>query len=227
MRLYLKGKKVTIYPFLLKKIGYGTQGKIYRYHNRALKVIHPNVKDLTLRECQHLQNIKTKRILLPDDAFTDLYGTLHCYTTELIIEQSDIYIMIMDKFLEEIYQVEKELDLLSRHYVMVHDWIRKNFMFDGIFRFVDAGRYEFCSSKKISEIRNYNQSVFNSFILGEMITYSFYPDYALGFAKHPMLRQLETNYRESQCKTMGEYVESTMSKNENFLQYIKRLKTKI
>lgn len=227
MKLQLNGKKVTIYPILLKKLGKGTQGKVYQYHNKALKIIRSDSKDLTLEDYHHLKNIKTKRILLPEDSFTDFDGNLRCYTTELIKNKNKLYKMMMTEFLEEVYQTEEELDLLSENYVTVHDWLRKNFMFDGMFRFVDAGKYKINPSQDRLEIRKHNQNVFNYFILGEMITSYFYPDYDLGMAKYPMLKQLEMEYRKSHCTTIGEYIESTINRKENFLQYIIKVKRKM
>ncbi len=226
MKLRLEDRKVTIYPILLKKIGQGSQGKIYKYHNKALKVIRYEASDLTLEDYNHLQNIKTKRILLPEDAFTGISGNLRCYTIELIKKnrKNQIYKMLMNQFVEEVYQIERELDLLSNNHVVIQDLILKNFMFDGIFRFVDAGRYKINYSYSVSEIRNMNQNVFNCFILGELFTKKIYRDYDLGIVKHPMLEYLEMEYRESSCKTMGEYIEGTMDKNESVLQYIKKNK---
>lgn len=168
--------------------------------------------------------MKTKRILLPEDGFTDVSGDLRCYTIELITmnKKNQIYKMQMNQFVEEVYQIERELDLLSNNHVVIQDWILKNFMFDGIFRFVDAGRYQINYSYSVSEIRNMNQNVFNRFILGELFTKKIYLDYDLGIVKHPMLEYLEMEYRKSSCKTMGEYIESTMDKNENMLQYVKK-----
>jgi len=148
MMLYINDEMVIIFPRFLKKIDSGQQGTVYEYKGKALKIPYKHSfismdYDISIRDCEYLKKMNTKRILLPEDALTNRRGDyLRAYTLELITknDHDELFNISKDKFLEELYAIRDELKLLSENNVMVHDLIMENFMYDGMFRFVDCGR---------------------------------------------------------------------------------------
>ena len=118
MKLYLNEQAITIHPILLKRLGYGTQGKVYKYKGEALKIFKRDIRDLSLEDCDYLKDINTNRILLPNKLLTNSDGMLTGYTTELISKEKldEVYNLSKDVIVNEFYEVSKEIKLLSNNY---------------------------------------------------------------------------------------------------------------
>lgn len=226
MKLYLNEQAITIHPILLKQLGYGTQGKVYKYKGEALKIFKRDIRDLSLEDCDYLKDINTNRILLPNKLLTNSDGMLTGYTTELISKEKldEVYNLSKDVIVNELYEVSKEIKLLSNNYIFINDWNITNFMYDGMFRFVDSGYYkiDYLHAFEQNKINKYNNEVFNNFVFMELITAKFYQNYETGILTSSMLKAHERRYKELGCNLIGEYIEATMDKNDTFLEYVKK-----
>lgn len=230
MRLYLDGKQVIIFPRFLKRINFGQQGIVYQYQNKALKIPYNHSSifdwdyDIDTKDCEHLKNINTKRILLPKDLLINRKGDLCAYTMERISKNDfdELFNISKDKFLEELYEVREELKLLSENNVKVHDFVVENFMYDGIFRFVDCGRYEIkydniskMNVDIIRGIRRDNNKEFQDFVINSL----FFKDEIIS---SKMFTEVEEKMRKLGCSFVGEYVEKTMPKHATLNEYVKK-----
>lgn len=230
MRCILNGKKVHIYPLLLKKLGKGKEGRVYEYKGMALKLYYYYTSitgRIGLKECEYLKQIDTKRIVLPKDILQDEKYNFYGYISELIIpSKEDLYQINKAKFLNELYALRKEIEILSQNYIRVNDWIPENFMYDGMFHFVDPGEYQIdwyqiYGDKDISEIQDWNNDALTRFIIYFIIrpkwstmanSYQFYQDFK---------KMYQENY-----STIEEYFKTTMSDNDTLESYIKKIKIK-
>lgn len=226
MMLYLNGKKITIFPILLKEIGSGLQGKVYKYKGRALKIpySHKNIFDknfdISILDCKYLKNINTKRILLPKDYLIDKKGNLCAYTLTLINinDKEKLYSISKDKFINELYALKEEIKLLSENCVTINDIKMKNFMYDGMFRFVDCGRYSISyqnigNLKTIKNIENINNNHLQNFVINILILRN------MNLNKS---KDIKAEIQKFGCVFIGEYIEKTMDKHETLLEYTKR-----
>ncbi len=223
MKLYKCGKEIVIHPTMLKFLGKGFNGKVYIYNNEALKILHKCCNDLSLENCKKLSDIETKRILLPKSYLLDCNGLLRAYTTELINDNNNIQLYQLSKteFINELCEIEKELKLLSENCVYINDWYTKNFMYDGMFRFVDPGAYSVSKIKKnnYSNMSNHNNIKFRNFIFHDIILLKFYKG---NLFDSQMFNYLKYQYNELGCNTISQYVEATMDNNDNLFQYTKK-----
>ncbi len=220
MNLYLEGKKVTINPSLLEFIGKGCNGKVYKYNGEALKILYNDCCDLDLKTGDYLKDIKTKRILLPKKIYLDEEGSLKAYTTELITKsKTELYNISKDKFIEELYCIEKELNLLSEKYIYVTDWHLSNFIYDGMFRFIDSGTYIIDDLQDIDNIEFQNNVELKNFVFAGIIISKFYNDFN---EKFKQLKVLQCEYSLLGCNSTSEFVEATMDRHDTLYQYAKK-----
>lgn len=230
MRLYINEKMVIIFPKLLSKIDSGLQGIVYKYKGKTLKIPydHSNIfdihDDLSAKDCEYLKKINTKRIVLPDDSLIDRKGSLRAYTMEYITKNDidSLFNISKNKFLEELYAVREELKLLSENNVKVHDFMTKNFMYDGMFRFVDCGRFvirtdnlEKMDTDIIEGITEDNNNEFEDFVIRSL------------FFKDKIVSSKEFTEVGEKIKTIGGgfvggYVEKTMPKHATLNEYVKK-----
>lgn len=235
MILYQGAKKVIVFPFLLKKLGYGTQGKVYEYKGKALKVPYNSRSildrnfDINTLDCDYLQSINTKRILLPEDSLKNKKGDLRAYLLELISinDYDKLYNISKDKFLNELYALREEIKLLSKNCVKINDFVMKNFMYDGMFRFVDCGRYDInyeniSNQDVINRIEKGNNLELKSFVINYLIARRYYGDSYDDILEQSQIDGIESEYEEMGCRFIGEYVEKTMDKHDTLIEYAKK-----
>lgn len=228
MKLYLNGRCVIIFPRFLKRISSGQQGTVYEYMGKALKILHNDCSlfdyDISLKDYEHLKKIDTKRILLPEDSLIDREDNLRAYTLELITKNDydELFNISKDKFIEELYDVRKELKLLSENNVIVHDLIMENFMYDGIFRFVDCGRFDIeydnlenMDEDVIKSIEIENNNKFEDFVIDSL----FFKD---KIVPSKIFTEVAEEIKAVDCGFVGEYVEKTMPKHATLNEYVKK-----
>lgn len=231
MRCILNGKKVHIYPLFLKKLGKGKEGRVYEYKGMALKLYYYSYTSIIgrigLKECEYLKQIDTKRIVLPRCILQDDKCKFYGYTSELITSSKEnLYQIDKTKFLSELYALREEIKILSQNYIRVNDWIPENFMYDGMFRFVDPGEYQIDwyqihENKKISEIQEWNDYALTRFI----IYFILYPKWITMANPYRFYQDFTKMYQEN-YSTIEEYFEDTMNDNDTLDSYIKKIKIK-
>lgn len=230
MKLYINEKMIIIFPKLLSKIDSGQQGTVYKYKGKALKIPydHSNIfdtnYDISAKDCEYLKKINTKRILLPEDSLTNRKGDLRAYTLELITKNDHkaLFNISKDKFLDELYAVREELKLLSENNVRVNDLAMKNFMYDGMFRFVDCGRYsvsynnlEKMDMDIIRRIKRDNNNEFKDFIISGL----FFKD---EIVSSEIFTEVAEEISTIGGGFVGGYVEKTMPKHATLNEYVKK-----
>lgn len=233
MRCILNGKEINIYPCFLKKLGKGTEGKVYKYKDKALKLYYDSYFSITghigPNECEYLSQIDTKRILLPKDILQNRNYEFKGYTEELIVPTGeDIYQIDKSKLLEELYALREEIKILSQNFIRVDDWIPVNFMYDGMFRFVDSGQYkvdwyQIYGNRSQSEIQEWNDYTLTRFI----IDYVIYPKWGTGTMRdsYRFYQNFSTMYQKK-YSSIEEYFENTMTDTDTLGDYISQIKIK-
>lgn len=218
MKYYLDDKTIHIYPALLKCIGKGKEGKVYKYNNETLKIFHQSTykETMSAETCVMLKKIDTTRILLPRKMLLDNYGEFKGYTTKYIENNKYVYDIIKKKLIYEINELEKEINILSNHNILINDWHINNLIYDDKFRFVDPGIYEYAPNISINEIKKHNYIILKDFIFFELL-------------KQRLMVEMDNycsylNEAYDICENnIGEFFEEEMYDEETMNQYIKRI----
>lgn len=220
MNYILDDKKVYIYPALLKKIGSGKEGKVYKYKNKALKIYHNNVyKDSMNEETAYvLRELNTKRILLPKNILFNIDYEIKGYTTEYISNKKYVYEIIKKQLILEIEEIEHEINYLSNKNIVLNDWSLSNFEYDGIFRFVDPGLYECNKNTDIKKVREFNYVVLKEFLFEELIKNR------LRTEMKDYMKLISSMYNRCYYEdNASNFFKSEMYDDESLNQYIKRI----
>lgn len=221
MKYELGDEIVHIYPFLLKRIGSGKEGKVYKFGDRALKILHdvPYQKSMNSTTCGGLEKIATKRILLPRETLFDKSGEFKGYSTRYIKYGKDVFDISKENFLYEVNELIKEINFLSNQRIIIDDWRLENFIYDGKFRLVDPGLYRYEKEASIDAIKKLNFAVLKDFVFFELLKSGLmaetneYVDYLL-------------DVHNTVENDIVEYFEDEMKDDETMNQYIKRIAKK-
>lgn len=220
MKYILDDKKIIIFPVLLKYLGSGKEGKVYKYKDKALKIFHDQiyVDSMDINTCLFLKNLDTKRILLPQNILYDIDYDFKGYTTDLINKKNNVYSLNKEEIIIEIEELEKEVNYLINKRIVLNDWNFENFIFDGKFRIVDPGLYKLDKKESIKTIKRFNYLVLKDFIFNELF-------------KNKIRKEIK-NYNEiifylsNKCRkkyNVSSFFEKEMNNDETLNQYIKRI----
>lgn len=120
----------------LEKIGKGACADVYKYGDKALKVLNESGKVLTnLQETSKLVSIKNNTFVLPEEILTSADGEVIGYILELVdgqgfIDDNVIKNIDFDTLKRSIAKVEQDLQQLSANKVVCDDLNHKNIMWD-------------------------------------------------------------------------------------------------
>lgn len=216
LKFILGNDEIKIYPLLLKKIGEGSQCKVYKYKLQALKICHDFIDDENTNDFIVLKKLNTKRILVPTEILYDLSYNFKGYTMPMVKNEKNIGSITKEKFILELEEVIKELYFLANNKVIIDDWIYKNFKFDGIFRFVDSGRYKIVNSRRRT-IMKANYHALKIFIFEELLI-----NIMLNIQKEGNF-QFFINQLIDECDDVVNYFKSEIKDKETLEQYVKRI----
>lgn len=120
----------------LEKIGKGACADVYKYGDKALKVLNESGKAMAnLQETSKLVGIKNDTFVLPEEILTDTTGKAIVYVLELVngqafIDDSVIKNIDFDTLKGAITKVEQDLQQLSTNKVVCDDLNHKNIMWN-------------------------------------------------------------------------------------------------
>lgn len=221
MRYILDEQKVIIFPSLLKYIDSGREGKVYKYKNKALKIYHFPAFENSMNEetAAILKELNTKRILLPQSILYDIDYEIKGYTTEFIPKKENVYKITKEQLIIELKELQKEINYLTTNKILINDWnYCENFIYDGMFRFIDPGLYEYDKSMSNNEIKKFNYSVLRDFLFYELLKYGLMNE------KTNFMKLIGKKYDKSRKKdNVSHFFENEMNDNETLQQYIKRI----
>lgn len=211
MKYYLGNNVVNIFPSFLNCIGFGNEGKAFEYNGMVLKLFHKNIyiDSMNSETCVELKKIHTKRILLPNELLIDKNGDFKGYTIEKIKKTENVYDIKKAKLINEIIELQKEIDKLSEHRILIDDWHMDNFMYDGIFRMIDPGLYKYDIHDDILKIKKANYDKLKDFIIFKLLRYK--------------LINISDNEFEN---SLLNFIEEQMRDEETLNQYTKRIAIK-
>lgn len=124
------------YLSTLEKIGRGACADVYKYGDKAIKVLNESGKAMTnLQETSKLVGIKNNTFVLPEEILTDADGKVIGYILELVdgqafIDDNIIKNIDFDTLKGAITKVEQDLKQLSANKVVCDDLNHKNIMWD-------------------------------------------------------------------------------------------------
>lgn len=124
------------YLSTLEKIGKGACADVYKYRNKALKILNKSGKAMTnLQETSKLVGIKNDTFVLPEEILIGADGEVIGYILELVdgqafIDDNIIKNIDFDTLKGAIAKVEQDLKQLSANKVICDDLIHKNIMWD-------------------------------------------------------------------------------------------------
>lgn len=120
----------------LEKIGKGACADIYKYADKALKVLNESGKAMAnLQETSKLVGIKNDTFVFPEEMLISADGKVTGYILELVngeafIDDNIIKNIDFDTLKETISKVEQDLQQLSSNKVVCDDLNHKNIMWD-------------------------------------------------------------------------------------------------
>ena len=118
-------------------------GTVYRYNGKAIHIFPDNVDGVfSEEEGLYLTNLDTHRILLPDDI---LYKNKHMvgFTTTLPRKNRSQKLINSDKtdFLYSLYLLEEDVDVLSKHRVLMSGLVTDKSLYNGDLYLLDPSKY--------------------------------------------------------------------------------------
>ncbi len=120
----------------LEKIGKGACADVYKYGDKALKILNESGKAMVnLLETSKLEGIKNDTFILPEQILTGTDGKTIGYVLELVngqafIDDNIIKNIDFDTLKRSIEKVEQDLQQLSTNKIICNDLNHKNIMWD-------------------------------------------------------------------------------------------------
>lgn len=143
---------IRVFPNTVHKyLGDGTEGIVYKYKNKALKIYYPEaINDgFGSKEKNHLYltNIQTKQIILPNSLFYNVINDYSGYITEYQEDpnrgevNTNIINSTSRNFIKNLRIVENDINTLSKNFVLMADVKKQNVIYNGTLYIIDPGRY--------------------------------------------------------------------------------------
>ena len=167
--------------FDLPSIGAGHDGYVFHFNGKAIKYLKytPKIREekglMTLEKFETLKDVKTKRIIMPEDAFYTEEDEFIAYTMPFIHdynkEDGALNILPGDfyygDFLDAIIDLEEDFEELNRAGVVAREINRGSFLYDLEFlKMCDIDKYQI-GVKRPNEL---NRNMLN-FIIAKVIYY--------------------------------------------------------
>jgi len=158
------------YVNTLEKIGKGACANVYKYGNKALKMLNESGKAMAnLQETSKLVGIKNDTFVLPQEIVTNEDGEVIGYILELVegkafIDDRVINHMDFATLKGAIVKVEKDLQQLSANKILCNDLNHKNIMWDsknGYIKIIDTDSFVVNEDLTEEQIYEMNLEQFN------------------------------------------------------------------
>lgn len=174
---YLINNQELISPKDLKLLNIsGHEYIVYLYKDEVIKIHRKHLQkiySLDEKNIISLSKIKTSRILMPKHPIYNIKGTIEGYTMLPILEKKNISTETMDKFLNESYYINSDIDILNNNLVLLKDLHSGNVIYNGKIFIVDSGRYLALNLKKYSSdkeiVKENNILEMNNFLYSYII----------------------------------------------------------
>ena len=155
----------------------GEEGCCYRVRNYrddfVMKIHHEDPEKVFLDEdtCKIMKEIKTERILLPNDLIYDQDGKYLGYTMDFIeYKRPKIRNLKIGKVVDEFYTLEKDVDKLSSNYVYIDDLRIFNTIFSNGIYICDPGSFSLAENNNQKRFAGYyNKKMINEYEIVEVI----------------------------------------------------------
>ena len=201
--------------FDLPSIGAGHDGYVFHFNGKAIKYLKytPKIREekglMTLEKFETLKDVKTKRIIMPEDAFyteDDEFAAytmpfVHDYSKEigaLNISPGDFY---YGDFLDAILDLEQDFEELNKAGVVAREINRGSFLYDLEFlKMCDIDKYQI-GVKRPNEL---NRNMLN-FIIAKVIYYQI----------------LEEGANKEKLKALNNWIKKTWQ-SSNFVPDLKK-----
>lgn len=206
---------------LNKKIGEGTEGKVYQIGNNTYKIYYPGTlhDGFESKEKNHiyLMNIPTKQIILPTDLIYNKFGRYIGYTAPLIEKKRVKLIDIETKpFITNLKILEDDIKMLSTNKILMSDVKYYNFIYNGTMYIIDPGKYK----KKYAEDSQliYQQNIEK---YKKLILYLIEREMSINNFGPSKIEKIMNLLRKELEFQLSEYFEAEMKKYETLNQYVK------
>ena len=150
--LVVMNNKVYVNGVLLQLLGFGVDGEVYKYKDKAIKLYHDenSVKEhLSQEQINILSDISTNHIVLPKQSLIS-----NEFNPGFVMEYIDLEtkkdILLADKntLIKELQETESELQLVGENHFLLNDTNAKNLFYNGQFHIFDAD--SFLYDKKVN-----------------------------------------------------------------------------
>ena len=158
-------------------VGRGTEGTCYRvrdyYNDFVMKIHHDRPEKVVLDEetFNVLKDINTERIVLPKKLIYDEDGRYIGYTVNYVdYKRPKIRNLKIGKLVDEFYKLEKDVKVLTKHFVYVDDLNYYNTVFSNGIYVCDPGSFSLAETDAQRRYMNYyNRERINEYELFEII----------------------------------------------------------
>lgn len=152
MLYIMADEKIFLNP--LKLIGKGTEGKVYKYKDSAIKIYYNNVKNNHEESDSILKTIKTEYIILPKTEVYSLFGNYRGHQMKYMDFSSNKSFVDtkVQEFSDSLHVlIDEDISAISSENFLMYDmgW---NMRFNGKMYIIDSGRY--VHTDKAREITN-------------------------------------------------------------------------
>lgn len=141
MLYIMADEKIFLNP--LKLIGKGTEGKVYKYKDSAIKIYYNNVKNNHEESDSILKTIKTEYIILPKTEVYSLFGNYRGHQMKYMDFSSNKSFVDtkVQEFSDSLHVlIDEDISAISSENFLMYDmgW---NMRFNGKMYIIDSGRY--------------------------------------------------------------------------------------
>lgn len=185
MLCYVDNKKIRLNPYNMKyskeiSTVKGTTSDVYLINDKAYKLYRlPFLSEpINKKTIQVMKTIKTKRIILPENAILNkkriIIGTISPYIADL--GRDNLLSLSKRQFISEIKFLQEDCISLGEESIGVRDLILSNFVFNNGIYFIDVGKFNILDNDPnivISEnIERFNTFFIHSFLIPMINKYS-------------------------------------------------------
>lgn len=225
MIYYLGDQKIFLSKLIHKKLSSGKEGVVYHYKNMAIKINKKSrIRNIDI---DHMTTLNCDRILLPRKKLITIMGHIKGYSTSYI-QNNDLYKLFhLDtiSLIEELYQLREELIGLSKHSIIISDWLLRNTMYDGKIRIVDPGRYAYDNNaSNLTEVIEDNINIYNNYVINSLVLNNTVIDWAHcnGYANldsYMIKRHLKNKMYDQKIKYIDQFLEKEMKNCSHIIEY--------
>lgn len=210
-KVEIKKGIVYVNNSLVKELGQGVDGIVYKYKDKAIKLYHDDMHiklHLTKNEIDRLCNLYTERIILPREVLINdniASGFIMNYIDTT--SQKDILLVDKKHLINEIKEVEDELILLGKNNFLLEDTKPENLFYNGNFYMFDPDSFiyekNFDASKENLKVFAWYFFRYIIFLLKPDI---YHPEYL------SCIRKINNLYKQGNYLLLSDFLENNIEK---------------